>query len=370
MRIAYFVHELADAAVGKRIRMLTLAGADVALLGFDRDRAGVAAGAPDGIVLGRTQNRKLLRRMFAIWGAIPRALAASRLWRDADLIIARNLEMLALVRALTLGRRRPRIVYECLDIHHTMLSRGPVGTLVRGVERLCLGRADLIVTSSPAFERNYFRAVQRYRGRIIVAENKLLPLAAEMAPAPPAQAPWTMAWCGVLRCRRSFDLLLGVAEALEGRFRIELWGAPALDQIPHFHDALAGNANAAYRGAYKPEDLPGIYSRAHFSWAVDYYEAGGNSDWLLPNRLYESLGFACVPVAAAGVETARWLTSHGVGVVLAAPLEQTLAAFLSKLTPAGYEALRAAALQLDPNATRLTAESCRAFAAELARAPA
>jgi succinoglycan biosynthesis protein ExoL len=312
----------------------------------------------------------MLQRVFSVLGAIPRALKAKGAWRDTDLIIARNLEMLALVRALTLFGWRPRIAYECLDIHSAVLSRGAVSAFVRAVERACLKRVALIVTSSPAFERNYFRAVQHFPGRIVIAENKRLALAVEIAAAPPNEPPWTIAWCGVLRCRKSFEILRQVTAALDGRVRIELWGAPALDQIPNFHAAVAASPHMAFRGAYKPDDLPAIYAGAHFCWAVDYYEAGGNSDWLLPNRLYESLSFACVPIAVAGVETARWLEAHGVGAVLAPPLEATLASFLRTLTPAAYVQLRDGALRLDPDATRLTADSCRAFAAELAGAPA
>jgi len=367
MRIAYFAHELADAAVQKRVRMLTLAGDTVTLLGFERDRGG-AQGAHGGIVLGRTQNRKLLQRVFAVFGALPKAQAARAAWADADTIVARNLEMLALVCLLTLfDRKRPRIAYECLDIHGAVLGRGPLNALVRAVERMCLKRTALIVTSSPAFERVYFRGVQRFGGKVLIVENKVLGAAA--APATALEgAPWVIAWCGVLRCRRSFDLLQRVAQS--GQARIELWGSPALDQIPHFHDAVAATPNMAFHGRYAPEALPSIYGAAHFSWAIDFYEAGGNSDWLLPNRLYESLCFGSVPIAVAGVETARWLEAHRVGAVLDAPIEDTLAPFLSALTPERYRLLREATLTLDPAATRLDEEGCRAFAAELAGAAA
>ncbi len=87
MRIAYFAHELADAAVQKRVRMLTLAGDQVTLLGFERDRGGVQS-AHGGIVLGRTQNRKFVQRVFAVIGAIPSAWARRGAWADADTIAA------------------------------------------------------------------------------------------------------------------------------------------------------------------------------------------------------------------------------------------------------------------------------------------
>lgn len=369
MSIAYFAHELADAAVQKRVRMLSLAGRDVTLLGFERDRGGGNASSHNGVVLGRTQNRRFASRIFSVWMAIPRALRQKQAWRDAELIIARNLEMLALVTVLTrLLNPRARIVYECLDIHTMVLGDGIASKLVRVVERACLKRAALIITSSPAFERNYFRAKQNYQGRVLIAENKVLTPAATPSAPPPTQAPWIIAWCGVLRCKRSFDLLRSMATT--GDVRVELWGMPALDQIPDFHEAIAASPGMRFNGAYKPEDLPAIYAAVHFSWAIDFYEAGGNSDWLLPNRLYESLCYGATPIAFAGVETARWLEAHGVGVVLGAPMEQSAAAFLSSLSAEAYNKLQGDVLRLDPDATRFTAEGCRAFADQLAGAPA
>lgn len=368
MSIAYFAHELADAAVQKRVRMLSLAGRDVTLLGFERERGGASASAHGGVVLGRTQNRRFLSRILSVVMAIPRALGQRQAWRDAELIIARNLEMLALVTVLTrLLNPRARIAYECLDIHAMVLGNGPASKMMRAVERACLKRAALIITSSPAFERNYFRGMQNYQGRVLIAENKVLTPSAAPDAAPASQAPWIIAWCGVLRCKRSFDLLRSLAA--KGVVKVELWGVPALDQIPDFHEAVAASPGVRFNGAYAPADLPAIYASAHFSWAIDFYETGGNSDWLLPNRLYESLCYGATPIAFAGVETARWLEAHGVGVVLAAPIEQTADAFLAGLDGEARLKLQDAVMRLDPAATRLTAEGCRAFAAELAGAP-
>jgi hypothetical protein len=370
MSIAYFAHELADAAVQKRVRMLALAGREVTLLGFERDRGDAcAAAAHRGVVLGRTQNQRLLARVFSVLGAIPRALHVRETWRDADIIIARNLEMLVLVTLLAgITGSRARIAYECLDIHRVALSDGLTGRMVRAVERACVGRKVAIVTSSPAFERNYFRAKQRFAGRILIAENKVLSLTdAPNAALEPSQ-PWSIAWCGVLRCKRSLDLLTRLS-AKHG-VRVDLWGKPALDQIPDFHAIVTSAPNLTFHGAYRPDDLPAIYARAHFCWTLDYYETGGNSDWLLPNRLYESLCFGAVPIAVEAVETANWLNAHKVGAVLAEPIEQTLDAFFAQLTPDRYRRLREAAMQLSPDATRITPEGCRAFAAELADAAA
>jgi hypothetical protein len=371
MSIAYFVHELADPAVQRRVRMLAAAGRNVTLLGFERLRGGETTAEGGGLVLGRTRNAKLAARIVSVLMAIPRAMRIGNEWRDADLIIARNLEMLVLVMLLTrLAGVRPRIAYECLDIHRLMLGGGPAAALLRAIERACLKRVALVVTSSPAFERNYFRGRQQFAGQVLLAENKVFAAAAPRAGKPASGPPWVIAWCGVLRCARSLRLLRAAADAHPGRVRVELWGTPALDQIPDFNELVSGSPHVQFRGRYEPEDLSTIYANAHFAWAVDFYEAGGNSDWLLPNRLYESLCFGATPIAAAGVETARWLMEHNVGVVLDAPLERTLGAFLERLDAKSYNTLRAAADGLDPGVTRLTPEACRDFAARLAGAPA
>jgi succinoglycan biosynthesis protein ExoL len=370
MSIAYFVHELADPAVQKRVSMLEAGDHEVTLLGFDRIR-GAEPVPHRGHVLGRTENRRLAARVASVAAAIPRAQRVSALWRNANLVIARNLEMLVLVMILTrLQNVRPRIVYECLDVHALMVAKGLFPSLLRALERACLKRVALVVTSSPAFEQRYFRERQQFSGDVLLAENKVL------APSTPAKThrrdgpPWIIAWCGVLRCARSLRLLRAVADNCDGRVRVELWGTPALDQIPDFHDIVAGGGHLAFKGRYEPQDLSAIYAHAHFAWAVDFYEAGGNSDWLLPNRLYESLCFGAVPIAASGVETARWLEQHGVGVVLDPPLDSAFEGFLRNLDHGSYQALQSAAERLDPSATRFTPEACRDFAAQLAGAAA
>ena len=323
MKVAYFAHELADPAVRKRAQMLEAGGCAVSLLGFERAREAPSARKSTGHVLGHTRNQRMLARVASVVLAIPRALRVKSLWRDADFFIARNLEMLVLVTVLTrIARPNARIIYECLDIHRLTLSTGIVGVTIRAVERACLRGCALIVTSSPAFERNYFRTAQRFGGEIVLVENKVLD--STPPPPPPLLAddpPWIIAWCGVLRCRRSFGVLRELVSASKGRVQVRLWGAPALDQIPDFHDLVAATPGMTFRGRYEPEQLAGIYAASHFAWAIDFYEAGGNSDWLLPNRLYESLAFGAVPIAMAGNETSLWLSGRRVGKVLDAPIE-------------------------------------------------
>ena len=51
---------------------------------------------------------------------------------------------------------------------------------------------------------------------------------------------------------------------------------------------IDANPDLSFLGPYAwPGDLPDIYGGVDVAWLIDRYQAGQNSDWLLPNRLYE-----------------------------------------------------------------------------------
>ena len=90
------------------------------------------------------------------------------------------------------------------------------------------------------------------------------------------------------------------------KFEIVMHGMPALTEIPDFHHRIQGLTNVDYHGRYRaPEDLARIYAGLDLVWAGDFMEAGYNSVWLLPNRLYEGGYYAVPPIAPAGTQTAQ-----------------------------------------------------------------
>jgi succinoglycan biosynthesis protein ExoL len=344
VKVAYFVHDLLDPAVHRRVRMLSAGGATVTLVGFRRSPQPVER--VEGVApldLGPTRDGRLAARAASVVGALVTARFADTL-RGADVVLARNLEMLAIaVRARRRHAPLARLVYECLDIHRLLLSKSVAGTVLRSLETRLWRDVDLLLTSSPAFVRNYF-VPRRFPAPIRLVENKVL--AEEVATAAPtarrqAGPPWRIGWFGMIRCRKSLDVLGALARACDGDVEVIIRGRPSQASLPDLAAAVRDLPHVVYEGPYRnPDDLPAIYGDVHFAWAIDYFEEGQNSTWLLPNRIYEGPYFGAVPIALSAVETGRWLKERNVGVVLDKPIGPQLSRFFRELTPAGYEAMR------------------------------
>ena len=352
MKLAYLVHDLGDPAVERRVRQLRAGGVEVALAGFHRAATPPAtvAGVP-AVPMGRTENARLLRRVGTVLAAAARPGPWLEVLRGAEVVLARQLEMLSLgARARALAAPRAALVYECLDIHRLMLSPGPPGRLLRGLEGSLLRRTQLLLVSSPAFLENHFRRAYDRLPPSELVENRVLEeeLAPEVLAGPPpppaAGPPWRIGWFGVLRCRRSLEVLAGLARRHAGRVEVVLRGRPALDALGDLDAVLAATPGMRFEGPYdRKRDLAAMYGAVHFTWAIDFYEAGANSDWLLPNRLYEGGAHGAVPLAMRGVETGRWLQRHGCGVMLDEPLPEALDALFSGMTAERWESERRAA---------------------------
>jgi succinoglycan biosynthesis protein ExoL len=369
LKVAYFVHDLHDAAVARRIAMMQAGGLEPVVLGFRRSPlAPTDIGGAMVVDLGRTADARLGQRAAAV---LRNWLFASRIGKaveDCSIYMARNLESLILAARVAGGRRNVRLVYECLDIHRTLLGTRAVDRLIQKIERSHLQRVDLLVTSSPAFLTHYFTRRPPPSEPALLVENKVLRIAgAAVRPELRRDAgpPWTIGWFGMLRCRRSLDMLAALARLGGGRVKVLIAGKPALSEIPDFERVVRETDGLDYAGPYKSEDLPALYRRTHFTWAIDYFEEGLNSSWLLPNRLYEGSFHGSVPIALDHVETGAWLRRRDAGILVRDPVIE-LAALLATLDEAAYarERARLDHIPLPDLVTRR--EDCDALAAALA----
>jgi succinoglycan biosynthesis protein ExoL len=164
----------------------------------------------------------------------------------------------------------------------------------------------------------------------------------------------------MLRCRRTLGILAELAARSEGSLKVLIAGIPSDAEFTDFAGAAAGMPGVEFVGRYDASELPALYARVHFAWAIDYFEEGMNSTWLLPNRLYESLDNGVVPIALGSVETGAWLAERRVGIVIDEP-ERELPPYLRQLTAAGYQALQTSVRALPPELLQTRVPECVAL---------
>jgi hypothetical protein len=232
------------------------------------------------------------------------------------------------------------LIYECLDIHRLMSGKSVVSRALRALERRLLRRVEGLMVSSPAFIREHFEKLGAPLPTTILVENKVWvneKLAPRGATALAAGPPWRIGWFGIIRCKRSLDILVDAARRNPGLLEVVIAGRPAIDVVGDLASALPEGSAVRYIGTFADEaELARLYRSTHFSWLVDFYEAGANSDWLLPNRLYRAAYYGSVPIALSGVETGRWLEKYGAGLRLEQVSAEAIAATLSQLSAADY----------------------------------
>ena len=364
VRVCYFVHDLGDDAVHRRVRMLQDGGAAVTLAGFVRQRAPLAVAGLRPIEFGRTTDGRLARRIGAILTAWFRLAALRKASQGTEVIIARQLETLVLAAlARRLFAPASALVYECLDIHRMMLGRSVASRALRWLERRLLARCALLIVSSPAFITNHFG---RYPGAppTRLVENKVLASDVMAVCRRPVHAPWRIGWFGIIRCAISLAILSALVRAQNGRVEVIIRGRPSYRAIPDFDGIAAATPGLRFCGAYDGRgDLARIYGEVHFTWAVDFSQEGGNSRWLLPNRLYEGASHGSVMLARRAVQTGSWLRARGTGVLLDDPVAASLHAYFAALTPAIYSA---AAQPIQRQDVVCDTAECQALVADLA----
>ncbi|MEM6388125.1 MAG: glycosyltransferase [Pseudomonadota bacterium] len=361
-RIVYFAFDLTEASQIRRIAALRELGHDVRSVSFRRGNMNVDF-VPDwpNLDLGYMPNQRFAERILRLARAVPLLFRADPIFEDADVIIARNFDLLALAaiaRAARLPRATP-LIYECLDIHSLFVGRRLVNRVMRFLERWLMSKTALLWVSSPGFIHGYFQPMQGYDGPFALIENKLwfdgLP---PPRPRPTGSilrsGPITLGWVGSIRCAASLDILAETARRLGPKVRVEIHGNVHSHALPHFDAVIAELDNVTWHGPYRyPDDLGRVYCGCDAVWAQDLWQRGGNSDWLLPNRIYEASWFGCPSIAVADTETGRRVTTDGLGLTIQDPSADALEGLLSGIDIGELRAMRAQLLAIEDDRFRL-----------------
>ena len=368
-----FGFDAAESSQIRRIRSLMESGVEV--IAFTMRRSNMAGDTRTpwpNIHLFNVQNERLARRLAVLVASVGKIAWNRKAFQGADVIIARNFDLLLLahIGRLISGRWRVPIVYECLDIHASFTGKGMVGRVFRALERALLSRTELLVVSSPGFIRNYFTPVQHYRGRVHLMENKIWfgagqPERPQTARTVSNGRPWVIGWVGSLRCEPSFRILIETARRLGDRVRIEMYGNVHAHVVPDFEARIRDLANIVYHGPYAyPDGLRAVYEGCDLVWSQDLWQRGANSDWLLPNRIYEASYFGCLSIAVAGTETGRKVETAQLGYTIPDASADALVDLIETLDPKDFLARKQALLSQDADRFVYSTEDIRALIAD------
>ncbi len=356
MLIGYLVHDLNDASVERRCEMLERGGAKIVLAGFHRQanvKESVKKRRP--IILGQSKDAAMVSRVLSTVRHVVSSPTLKEAFANCDVILVRNLEQLAIGQSIKAGRA---LIYECLDLHRLLVGSSMPSKILQSIEAKMLGSVDLLLTSSPAYLKHHFDS-NLFEGDIYLIENKLLVDNKDMAiPTPPALSDvLRIGWFGMLRCRRSFEVLKNISRRSGGRIEVLIAGKPSEAELPDLPEQANSTPHMTYSGPYHYSDLPALYGQCHFAWAIDWFEAGMNSEWLLPNRLYESIAHGSVPIVKARTQMAKWLKDWDAGFILdedQSPEESVLA-----LSPSHIHDLQVDLRRVPPSAVMADAEDCK-----------
>jgi hypothetical protein len=241
---------------------------------------------------------------------------------------------------------------------------------MRMVEQWFGRDAKMILTSSPAFKREYFDRLSALRAPVVLLENKALQSSDSNAVCNGRRLenrPWRIGWFGAIRCAKSLKLLADFSRMADGRFEIVLRGRPAYSEFENFDAFVAAEPFMRFEGPYRnPEDLHEIYGEVDFAWAIDCFEEGQNSKWLLPNRLYEGCLHGAIPIAVAGTQTAAVLKQNNIGITLSEVTSSALTAAMEGLDRRRLDSLAASIAAVDRQAWVADEADCRNLVATLA----
>lgn len=304
----------------KRISALKRLNIRAKILAFQREYYRGRPFEEGHIRLGAIRHGEYLRRLGPLLRAIPRARLESQ---GADSMYAFGLDMLALGWLARLGRRKhARLVYEVGDVREVMLGQGLVARMLRSLERFLLRRTHLVVVTSRSFVSEYFHKIQGETGiRYEVVENKVnagaMPVGQNTYPKGEGGR-LRIGYFGLIRCKRSLEILRRVTEMGTGRVGVYARGiAMGLDEDGR--DILENHPYIQYDGPYvSPDDLPAMYGYVDIVWTITQYHEGRleNLRWARTNRFNEACWFRKPMIAQTGTEDGKLVEDLDLGLVL------------------------------------------------------
>lgn len=316
MRILFLFQTAEHVRFRKRAELLIDEGLAAMIMAFERNSYPMPALPCPYRSLGSLSHRNYLKRVFPFLQAIGRIRAASM---DSGVIYCFGLDMLLLGWLAATGLKKA-LVYEVGDIREVLTGKGLKSSLFRWLERFLLGRTGLLVVTSEPFVTGYFNKIQGLdQLDYQVVENKLdrkwLSNLQSVKLKDLNEGQLWIGYFGVLRCRRSWELLQSAAAGSACRIRVYIRGISREIDLKQADNLQ----NMVYDGTYvSPDQLPEIYSRVDMVWACYPYRESetGNWQWAKTVRFYEACYFQKPLIVQAGTEDSRLVEKYDLGLTV------------------------------------------------------
>lgn len=213
------------------------------------------------------------------------------------------------------------IFYEISDIRSIETGNSMFSRLLRRVYRQALHSVDELIVTSPEFVTEYLVKLVSFNPRnYIILENKVH---SSMVRSVSHQGDCNrsksadkirIGYFGLLRCNRSIEILLDLAEN-SGKYHIVFRGIfLGIDNA--LIERIKSSTAMSFHGPYlSPEDLKEMYRDIDVSWICYPYSDRnvGNWQWARTNRYYESGYFQVPMIAASGTVDAKNVDLKGLG---------------------------------------------------------
>ncbi len=322
------------------VEMICQAGFEIEVLGFNRGYPG-SIPARKIESLGRLTHRNYLNRILKMVSCIPKVRAAIR---RNELIYVFNLDLALMALTAGIGMSKP-LVLDVPDILKLQVVVGPVGRLVRAVERRVITAAGLLVLHSSQY-RVYYRDWLKTKTPDTVIENKMSPSVAASIPdkhlevpagRPLEDRPLVIGYFGFLRDIWCLQLIERLASDAPKNIRFIAAGIPGL-LVRDCMARLGRTCNLDYRGHYDLRDLSNILAEVDIVLAC--YPPEIPSGWSRSCRYYTA-GLLHRPlIVRAGTADADEVQRHDIGLIVKDTAVEGAAAAIRSITHSDWQRWR------------------------------
>lgn len=302
-----------------RVEQIGKIGIDCEVAAFEREYYPGKPWNQDITLLGFIEHKKYLKRIHLLIKAIPVIRLKSK---NSDLVFCYNLDLLLICWiSLIALNSKPKIIHDVSDIRSVLTGNGIIASFLRWLERFLLRRVSIVIVTSPAYVKEYFHLIQNlYDVCFHLIENKLNPDStpepiSNAEPRPDVDPPiFNIGYFGLIRCRKSLELLLKLATKAGGKFRVVLRGV--LLETEDFEPIIANHPFVEYKGPFvNPDDLPIMHQNVDFSWLV-HAHSRENTKWSRIFRFYHAAYYQCPMIAQKDSQDGKVVEDLNIGLTI------------------------------------------------------